>query len=210
MSTKTLLTADDLERMPQDDAVRLELDQGELISMPPAGGEHGETGYEIGRIVGNHVRAHNLGRCFNSETGFRLSHDTVRAPDFAFIRSDRAPKGRTIGFVPMAPDLAVEVFSPSDSPAQLMRKIKQYLAAGTHTVWVVYPEQKQVHVIEASGADRILDVADTLDCRELLPGFSASVESLFICNSSNFTLQTLPVRPDLSDTPMLWERRSPG
>jgi len=79
----------------------------------------------------------------------------------------------------MAPDLAVEVFSPSDSPAQLMRKIKQYLAAGAHTIWVVYPEQKQVHVIEAAGADRILDAADTLDCPELLPGFSVPVESLF-------------------------------
>ena len=179
MPTKTLLTADDLERMPQDDTVRLELDRGELISMPPAGGDHGEVGIQIAALVTIHVRAHKLGRTYNSDTGFRLSPDTVRAPDFAFIRSDRAPKGRTPGFVPMAPDLAVEVFSPSDSPAQLMRKIKQYLAAGTHTVWVVYPEQKQIHVLEASGADRILNAADTLDCPELLPGFSVPVESLF-------------------------------
>jgi Uma2 family endonuclease len=179
MPTKALLTADDLERMPQDDAVRVELDRGELITMPPAGGEHGEIGSEVARILSNHIRAHKLGRYFNSDTGFRLSPDTVRAPDFAFIRSDRAPKGRTLGFVPVAPDLAVEVFSPSDSPAQLMRKIKQYLAAGTHTVWVIYPEQKQVHVIEAAGADRILNAPDMLDCPELLPGFSVLVESLF-------------------------------
>jgi Uma2 family endonuclease len=179
MPTKTLLTADDLERMPQDDAVRLELDHGELITMPPAGGERGEVGVQIAALVTLHVKAHKLGRTYNSETGFRLTNDTVRAPDLSFIQSDRVPTGRTLGFVPLAPDLAVEVFSPSDSPAQLMRKIKQYLAAGTHTVWVVYPEQKQLHVIEASGADRILNTADTLDCSELLPGFSVSVETLF-------------------------------
>lgn len=179
MTTKTLLTADDLERMPEDDTVRLELDQGELITMPPAGGEHGELGLDIGRIVGNYVKAHKLGRCYGADTGFRLNDDTVRAPDFSFIRNERAPKGRTTGFLRMAPDLAVEVVSPSDSVPQLMRKIKQYFAAGTHTVWVVYPEQKQLHVLEASGADRILNTGDTLECPELLPGFSVPVESLF-------------------------------
>jgi Uma2 family endonuclease len=178
MTTKTLLTADDLERMPDDDTVRLELDQGELITMPPAGGEHGEVGVNITSVVAPYVRAHKLGRCYNADTGFRLSDDTVRAPDFAFIRAERAPKATT-GFLRMAPDLAVEVVSPSDSVPQLMRKIKQYFAAGTHTVWVVYPRRKQVHVLEASGADRILNAGDTLDCPELLPGFSVPVESLF-------------------------------
>ncbi len=60
-----------------------------------------------------------------------------------------------------------------------MRKIKQYFAAGAHSVWVVYPEQKQVHVLEASGADRILNAGDALECPALLPGFSVPVESLF-------------------------------
>jgi Uma2 family endonuclease len=121
--------------------------------------------------VGNYVKAHKLGWCYGADTGFRLSNDTVRAPDFAFIRPERAPKSRAAGLLRMAPDLDVEVVSPSDSVPQLMRKIKQYFAAGTHTVWVVYPEQKQVHVLEASGADRILNAEDTLDCPELLPGF---------------------------------------
>jgi Uma2 family endonuclease len=73
----------------------------------------------------------------------------------------------------------VEIFSPSDNVRQLMRKVKQYLAAGCHTVWIIYPERKEVHVIDATGADRLLTIDDTLDAPELLPGFTIQVGELF-------------------------------
>ncbi len=89
MSTKTLLTADELEQMPDDDSVRTELDEGELITMPPTGLDHGyfETG--IASILDRYVRQHRLGRTYCGEPGFRLSPGTVRAPDVAFIRQER-------------------------------------------------------------------------------------------------------------------------
>jgi Uma2 family endonuclease len=134
MSTKTLLTADELEQMPDDDSVRTELDEGELITMPPTGLEHGYYEMRIASILDRHVMQHSLGRVYVGETGSRLSAGTVRAPDVAFIRQERLEALHGKGFAEGAPDLAAEIFSASDSVPQLMRKVKQYFAAGCHTV----------------------------------------------------------------------------
>lgn len=176
MGAKTLLNVQDFERLP-DDGLRHELDEGELISMPPASDEHGDVGAEIVTLLRTFAKKHSLGRVYTLDTGFILGEDTVRAPDVAFVRKERAALRRA--FFEGAPDLAVEVFSPSDSVPQLMRKVQQYLRAGSHTVWVVYPETKQVHVFEAAKEDRILDANDILEAPELLPGFSVRVEALF-------------------------------
>jgi len=179
MSSKALLTAEDLARMPDDDTIRIELDEGELITMPPAGEEHGFCGATILTFVSEHVRKYRLGRVYNSDTGFRLAATIVRAPDVAFVLKERVAEIRQGVFANGAPDLAVEVFSPSDNVRQLMRKVKQYFAAGCHTVWIVYPERKEVNVLEASGTDRLLREGDTLTAPELLPGFSVPVAELF-------------------------------
>jgi Uma2 family endonuclease len=179
MVAKTLITADDLELMPDDDSVQIELDEGELITMPPAGWDHGDREGQIVYVLKRYVCKHRLGKVVVGETGFRLSGDTVRAPDVAFVRRDRVESIRSKGFAKGAPDLAVEIFSPSDNVRQLMRKVKQYFAAGCHTVWIVYPERQEINVLEASGADRLLTVEDTIDAPDLLPGFSVPVAELF-------------------------------
>jgi Uma2 family endonuclease len=179
MSTKTLLTADELEQMPDDDSVQIELDEGELITMPPAGEEHCnlevETVFELKRFV----KENDLGRIYGGDMGFRLSRDTVRSPDVAFVHKDRVEAIRGEGFAKGAPDLAVEIFSPSESRRQFRRKVKQYLAAGCHTVWVFYPKRKEVDVHEASGVIRTLGEDEMLEAPELLPGFSIKVSDLF-------------------------------
>ena len=178
MSHKTLLTADELELMPDDDSVRTELDEGELITMPPTALDHGYHETEFARILSAYVKKHRLGRVYCGDSGFRLSHDTVRAPDVAFVRQERiAALGK--GFAKGAPDLAVEIFSPSDSVPQLMRKVKQYFAAGCHTVWIVYPETREIHVLELGGSDRLLRAEDLIEAPELLPGFSVPVAEFF-------------------------------
>src|SRR5579863_1427069 len=175
MSTKTLLTADELEQMPDDDSVRTELDEGELITMPPTGLDHGYYEMRIASILDHHVRQHRLGRVYSGDAGFRLAASTVRAPDVAFIRQERLEALHSKGFAKGAPDLAIEIFSPSDSVPQLMRKVKQYFAAGCHTVWIVYPDEHEIHSLEASGADRILRDTDLMEAPELLPGFSVPI-----------------------------------
>jgi Uma2 family endonuclease len=179
MSTKTLLTADELERMPDDDSVQIELDEGELITMRPAGEEHCNLEVETVFELKKFVKENDLGRVYAGDMGFRLSRDTVRSPDVAFVRKERVEAIRGQGFAKGAPDLAVEIFSPSDSLRQLKRKVKQYLAAGCHAVWVFYPKRKAVDVYEASGVIRTVSGNEVLEAPELLPGFSVTVAGLF-------------------------------
>jgi len=179
MITKTLLTADDLARMPDDASVQIELDEGELITMPPAGEDHGYLEVDLTVRIANFVKKHKLGRVYAGDTGFRLNDRTVFAPDVAFVRKERVEVVRSKSFANGAPDLAVEIFSPSDGPRQATRKVKQYIAAGCHTVWVGYPKSKKVVVFEASGEERTLHESDRLEAPELLPGFSVKVADLF-------------------------------
>jgi Uma2 family endonuclease len=179
MIAKTLLTADDLARMPDDASVQIELDEGQLIAMPPAGFEHGERENQIMFLLAQHVRKNKLGKVVSGDTGFRLNDRTVLAPDVAFVRQERVESVRGKSFANGAPDLAVEIFSPSDGIRQSTRKVKQYLAAGCHTVWVVYPKREEVKVFEASGAERALHAGDLLEAPDLLPGFAVKVAELF-------------------------------
>jgi Uma2 family endonuclease len=179
MSRKVLLTADELERMPDDDSVQIELDEGELITMAPAGDDHSFVEVALISLLHQFVKGRKLGRVFSGDAGFRLNDDTVRSPDVAFVRSSRLPRVRSAGFIDGPPDLAVEILSPSNSFRQMTRKVRQYFAAGCHTVWVVHPDRKEVEVFEATGADRTLTVEDLLEAPELLPGFSVPVAELF-------------------------------
>lgn len=87
MSSRTLLTTDELEQMPDDDWVQIELDEGELITMPPAGWDHGRIEMRIGRVIGSY--AEQLGEVVSGDTGFRLDDGTVRAPDVALVKQER-------------------------------------------------------------------------------------------------------------------------
>src|SRR5262249_4638196 len=122
MSTATqLLTADDLWRLPQD-GMRHELIRGELTNMPPAGAEHGVTTMNLSTPLDKHARTNDLGRVLAAETGFIIGRDpdTVRAADVAFVSKPRIPAtGIPKKFFPGAPDLAVEVVSPSDTVSEV-------------------------------------------------------------------------------------------
>jgi Uma2 family endonuclease len=179
MVTKTLLTAGELEQMPDDDSVQIELDEGELITTPPAGEDHGYVEVEIASVLWNFVKKHKLGRVYAGDTGFRLSDSTVRAPDVAFVRRERVQALRSQGFAKGAPDLAIEIRSESESFRQLTRKVKQYLAAGCQVVLVVNREPQQIDVFKADGSEHTLRARDVLKIPEILPGFSVKVADLF-------------------------------
>lgn len=176
-----LLTADDLLRMP-DDGWRYELRQGELIRMSPTSGPHGRIGMRLASRLAVHVDEHGLGVVYMAETGFRLSDspDTVRAPDIAFVRAERIPpEGEPEGFWPGAPDLAVEVTSPSDTADEIAEKVGEYLAAGCRLVVVMYLRRRQIGLYRPDGSARFVSIGDTLDLREVVPGFACPVSELF-------------------------------
>src|SRR5689334_7358508 len=131
MTTQTqLLTADDLLRLPEDH-LRHELVRGELRTMAPTGLEHGDITHELGWLLGQHVRAHHLGKVYAAETGYLIATDpdTVRAPDVSFIRQERLITPTPRGYGPFAPDLVAEVISPGDSYLEVDEKVQEWLAA---------------------------------------------------------------------------------
>ena len=182
MATTRLMTAEDLAVIADDDQ-RYDLIRGELLCMAPAGAEHGEIALEFGSRIANHVVAHSLGKTYGAETGFLLARapDTVLAPEVAFVRADRLPPRRSDrrGFLPLAPDLAVEIISPSDRAVDVARKVHTYLDAGVPLLILVSPAPCTVALHRPGRPVQTLHEGDELDLSEVLPGFRLPIADLF-------------------------------
>jgi Uma2 family endonuclease len=165
-----------------DDGFRYELVRGELRKMTPAGHQHGRIAINVTTPLDQHVRANNLGIVYAAETGFKLASDPdhVRAPDVAFVRRDRVEAvGDVEGFWPGAPDLVVEVISPSDTYAEVEEKIFDWLDAGTLLAIVVNPRQRTVTVYRSRAAITVLTEDDALDGGEVVPAWTLPVHEIF-------------------------------
>ena len=182
MSTTTsTVTAEQLLALPAD-GWRYELVDGELRRMSPAGHEHGRVAINLSWRLAQHVRAQRLGSVYAAETGFilRRNPDTVRAPDLAFVASARTAAARDErGYFPGAPDLAVEVVSPSDSFSEVEGKVFEWLASGSAAVVVLDPRRRYASIYRGKADIQVLGEADTLDLSFVVPGFSVSVLELF-------------------------------
>ncbi len=181
MTTTQQATIHDLENIP-DSACRHELIRGEIVEMPPSGGEHGEIGMAIGSSLMAHVKSNQLGKVYGADTGFIVERDpdTVLAPDAAFVRAGRLPSREARrGIMPVVPDLAVEVISPSDRVTQITDKVMLYLKHGVELVWLVHPGQRIVTVYTPDLVARTLTESGTLDGGDVLPGFQLLVSEIF-------------------------------
>ncbi|HWE62769.1 MAG TPA: Uma2 family endonuclease [Chloroflexota bacterium] len=174
-------TAADLLAMPDDLAHRYELVGGRLMRMPPTGGTHGRRSMDLGAHLALHVEQHGLGAVFGAETGFNLTRSgerrvTVLAPDVAFVRTENVPLTETDDFPRVAPDLAVEIASPSESRRRLAEKAQRYLDRGVRLVWVVWPRRRETDVwVPGSVAPRTLTATDSLDGEAVVPRFTMPV-----------------------------------
>jgi len=179
-----LYTVDDLWQMSQEMGVkRLELIEGVIEEMSPTGEEHGDIASELNMLIRQHVKAHRLGRVTAAETGYILhtsakGKHTVLAPDVGFISKERATPTPNKKFVIAAPDLAVEVVSPSETYTKVAKKVALYLRYKTRLAWVVDPDSKTVAVHTSAGS-RTLGLNDTLDGGDVLPGFTLAVKDIF-------------------------------
>ena len=173
---------DDLDALV-DDEYRYELVEGELQMMSPASPQQGRYASRVTVDLGAHVESHDLGEVYVAEPGFALEPDpkgTVRAPDVAFVAKERIPAPyQTRGFWPLAPDLAVEIISPSETAYSVEVKVAEYLRAGVRLVWLVYPETQVVIEYSASWQVRRLTKGDVLDGGAVIPGFTMPLARLF-------------------------------
>jgi Uma2 family endonuclease len=142
---------------------------------------HGSVTTRLAAALGAHVYPGGLGELFDGSTGFvlRRSPPLVRCPDVGFVRAERLPGGVPPGPLELAPDLAVEVLSPSNTAAEMTRKLADYFGHGTRIVWLVDPDAREVTVYSAGAIPRLLHDTDTLDGGDVLPGFSTPVAALF-------------------------------
>ena len=175
-----LLTAIDFWQLPDQGRQRA-LVRGEVIERMPPGGRHGVIAAIVCGFLRLWARSGPRG-AVGVESGFVLGRnpDTVRAPDVFYVRPDRIPPGGIPeAFWELAPDLAVEIVSPSETAEEVREKVRDYLAAGTPLVWVVYPRAQEVVAHSPDGLARTYGIRDTLSASEVLPGFSCPVAELF-------------------------------
>jgi Uma2 family endonuclease len=172
-----LLTADEFEKLPND-GKKYELVRGALVEVCRPTGPHGELQSVVSADFIGYLRKNKIGRC-TTESGFRLSPDTVRGPDVAFTSFERIEKFPTTGMIPAVPDLVVEIVSPEDTAGEIQDKVHQYLEAGTKIVWVFYIDAKAVHIFTPDGEPRVVGIDGVLDGENVMPGFRLSLREVF-------------------------------
>jgi Uma2 family endonuclease len=167
--------------LPEEDGYCLELSRGELVREPAPGPRHGRVAARVYRALWQAGERVGMGEVF-FDTGFLLAEDppTVRVPDVAFVSAARVPRVTpSRGFWALAPDLAVEVVSPSSSASDMQRKALTYLDGGSHEVWIVDPGSATVTVYRSRSDIRVLERGDTLEGGEMLPELQIDVSALF-------------------------------
>jgi len=171
------ITLEEFERLPGD-GVQHEISAGRLITMPPPHFSHAKVALSVLKALLRYLAAEHWEVI--PEAGYVLCSDplTVRQPDLSVLSKKRFDTTKR-GYCTGAPELAIEVISPSDDEDEIKLKIAQYLQYGTIEVWVLYPTTRQVQVFRADGGSTVLNASDTLDGGPVLPGFSIAVSDLF-------------------------------
>ena len=170
----TTMTA---EEFLENDVPGYEYAKGELIPMSPATRRHGKTSISIIRHLDRYVYENGLGELYTAETIFQVG-DRMMKPDVAFVSTDRLDVDEDKTF-PIPPDLAIEVISPTDVHYRIIRKVFDYLDAGTRLVWVLDPVAKTVTVYRSESDIEILTHEATLTGEDVVPGFACPVGQLF-------------------------------
>jgi len=178
---KKTWTAEDLLALTSDEN-HYEIVKGELIKMVPASARHGKFASRLVHALASCMGEHDLGQVYTAEPGFQLEAKplTIRAPDVAFVRRERIPpEGEPEGYWAIAPDLVVEIVSPSETAEDVHQKVADYLRAGTRLLWLVYPVSQAVMEYRPPMEARQLTVEDDLDGGEVVPGFRYPLKQLF-------------------------------
>lgn len=173
-------TEKDVLRVLDDENRLCELVEGTLVEKP-MGYEESEIAMLIGTALTVFVRPRKLGSVTGADGTIKLFAGLVRIPDVAFTSLDRLPgrKRVRVALPRMAPDLAVEVLSKSNTPAEMRRKVGEYFAAGVRLIWIVDPKKRTARVYSAVDQSVLLDESQSLDGGDVLPGFRLALKDLF-------------------------------
>lgn len=155
---------------------------GELVIMPPTGGETGIRNFFLIFEFGKWLEKHQSGAAFDSSTVFKLPNGAKRSPDLAWIKSERWKQltdEEREKFPPLCPDFVVELRSPSDSIKNLQNKMTEYMENGAALGWLIDPSEKKVYVYRQNAETEILDDPAKVSGAPLLKGFVLNVRKLW-------------------------------
>jgi Uma2 family endonuclease len=171
-------TVEEFAALPRDGS--WELIDGEPVAVSPSAGPSSRFGGRIYARIQAHAEPTGLGLAYPANAGFILFDDraVVRSPDAAFVRRERLPEEPN-SFVPVAPDFAAEVLSPTDRRADALAKIAMYLQAGVQLVWLVDPDSRTVTVFQADKPIQTFTIEDTLDFGDVIPGLIIPIAEIF-------------------------------
>ena len=156
--------------------------QGELIIMPPTGGDTGQRNAEIIVQLGSWAKRNGEGVTFDSSGGFRLNNGAVRSPDAAWVRRSRFDALTTEErkkFIPLCPDFVIELRSSTDSLSVLLEKMQEYLDNGAQMAWLIDPEQRRLYVDRPNQPVQELDNPETVSGDPLLSGFELDLREIW-------------------------------
>jgi Uma2 family endonuclease len=164
------------------DGHRYEIVNGELIDMGNSGAKHGYIAVILSAALFNCVSTRKLGAIFDSSTAFKMKSGNKRSPDISFLAKERLQGLDDLpdGFLEGAPDLAVEILSPSNTVEEIHNKLVEYFENGSRLVWVIHPKEEYVLVYRsAQQPDRLLKSNDSLNGEEIVPDFILPITDLF-------------------------------
>lgn len=163
--------------------LRLELTAaGELVLMPPTGGNTGRRNSDLTTEITLWNRRTKLGVVFDSSTVFRLPNGAERSPDVAWVRLDRWQRltpAEQDSFPPLCPDFVIELRSKTDRLAPLQAKLREYQANGCSLGWLINVQDRQVEVYRADQPPEVLDAPPTLSGEAILPGLTVDTPELW-------------------------------
>lgn len=158
---------------------RYEIVYGEVRERAMPSPIHGRIQAEIAAELRNFVKANRLGIVY-TETRFEFAENLTRIPDVAFLSFERFPEsGEEKGKWHLAPDLAIEVISPSDDYEDVQEKITEYFTFGVRQVWIISPESKTLTVYHTRKKTTIFFADEELFCEEVVPNFRLQLSEIF-------------------------------
>ncbi|MFB2918779.1 Uma2 family endonuclease [Aerosakkonema funiforme] len=155
---------------------------GELIIMPPTGGETGNRNGRLTQQLFNWTDVDGTGIAFDSSTGFTLPNGADRSPDAAWIPLERwnaLNNEQQKKFLPLCPDFVVELLSPSDSLSATQQKMQEYMDNGTRLGWLIVRSSRRVEIYRQGQEVEILESPVSLSGEDILPGFVLNLESIW-------------------------------
>ena len=179
LESQPLITGEQLAQMPNTEMC--ELVEGRIVNGMPTGKKHGGIEALIAFFLISFTRQSRLGEVLTGEVGVytKRNPDTVRGVDVAFISTERASENSTDGFLRIAPELVVEILSPTNTRSEMKQKVAEYFGADVLLVWIVDPQKEQIRVYSSAENFDVLTSDDTLTGGTVLPGFEVQLSEIF-------------------------------